>query len=103
MDTVVCFPDNDDIESLELSTMSLWDVCGRIIHSDFFDIRRSQIPSKDGVMTGGRAAWAFSVASDRDKAHPNFVFLEFLLKDFLAFHAALARDLRRSELRGPAA
>ena len=48
-------------------------------------------------MTGGRAAWGFAVASDRDKTHPNFVFVEFLLKDFLAFDAELS-DLVRREL-----
>lgn len=96
--TVVSFPDTDDVASLELLTMSLWEVCGRIIHSDLFDIRRSQLPEKDGELTGGRAAWGFSVGSDFDKEHPNFVFVEFLLKELLAFDTALDRDIRSHEL-----
>lgn len=93
--TVVCFPDNDDLQSLGLTTMSLMDICGRIIHSDFFDIRRHQIPDKNGNLTSGRAAWGFAVASDRDKVHPHFVFVEFFLQEFLAFERELARDLIR--------
>ena len=55
-------------------------------------------------MTGGRAAWAFSVASDRDKAHPDFVFLEFLLKDFF-LHSTLhsPATFAGASFRGPAA
>jgi hypothetical protein len=95
-ETVPCSPEGGDTHDFKLTMMSLADVCGRVIHSDLFAVRRSQIPTVQGELTDGRAAWGFQVASDRDKGgRSHFIFIEFFLKDFLAFDELLANDLRR--------
>lgn len=77
--------------------MSLWDIFGRLIHSDKVSIDRSVVPAADGNETVGEAAWAFNVTSDKDKdGSSTFVFLEFLLVEFLELEQRIRRDLRLS-------
>ena len=93
--TVVCSPEGSNSPELEIAMMSLNDVCGRVIHSDKFAVKRAHIPNADGDLTTGQAAWGFQVASDRDKGgRSNFIFIEFFLKDFLTFAEQLDHDLR---------
>jgi hypothetical protein len=92
--TVACAREGSS-DDFPLVTMSLRDIFGRLIHSDRFKVDRAQVPAPDGNLTSGKAAWAFSVASDRDKhGAGTFVFIEFLLGEFLAFEEQLRRDLR---------
>jgi hypothetical protein len=77
--------------------MSIWDVFGRLIHSDRVTIDRSATPSPDGNETIGESAWAFNVVSDKDrKGSSTLVFLEFLLGEFLDFERDVRRDLKQS-------
>ena len=83
-----------DVEDVD---MSLWDVFGRLIHSDRVTIERSATPTADGNETIGESAWAFNVVSDKDKkGSSTLVFLEFLLGEFLEFERDLRRDLKNS-------
>lgn len=60
--------------------LSVWDVFGRLIHSDRVTIDRSATPAPDGNETIGESAWAFNVVSDKDKNDSSvLVFLEYLL------------------------
>jgi len=87
----------DDTEEYDEELLSLKDIFGRIIHSDRFSIDRSQVPAADGNLSSGESAWAFSVASDWDKkGSAIFVFIEFLLAEFLKFEEKLRRDIYRS-------
>ena len=77
--------------------LSVWDIFGRLIHSDRVTIDRSPTPAPDGNETIGESAWAFNVVSDKDKkGSSTLVFLEFLLGEFLDFDRAVRRDLKRS-------
>ena len=77
--------------------LSAWDVFGRLIHSDRVTIDRSATPAPDGNETIGESAWAFNVVSDKDKnGSSTFVFLEFLLGEFLDFDRDVRRDLKQS-------
>lgn len=78
--------------------LSVWDVFGRLIHSDRVTIDRSATPAPDGNETIGESAWAFNVPSDKDMKDDSstFVFLELLLSEFLDFDRDVRRDLRQS-------
>ena len=97
---VVCSPEGNEADAFDVESMSLNDICGRVIHSDVFEVRRARIPNADGTLNGGKAAWGFAVASDRDRnGSSRFVFIEFLLKEFVAFERDLGRDLRGYEAK----
>lgn len=74
---------------------SLVDILGRMIHSDHFEIRRAPLPLSMEASTPGTSGWSFTVASDRDKeGAKHVVFVEYLLRDFVAFDTSLGLDLR---------
>lgn len=101
LESIACSPVGTDAEE-DLAGLSLWDVLNRVVHSDTFRIDRSKVPDVHGDFSLGSAAWGFEVTSERDRAgQRNFVFVEFFLKEFLAFDEALGRDLRRSDLEAP--
>lgn len=99
--SVFCGEENDaDPEDWPIKMLSLRQVCGRIIHSDHLSIERAHIPSQDGDLSKGRAAWAFRVASDRDPPGTSiFVYLEFLLSDMMVFDEHLSGDLKWARAR----
>ncbi len=97
--TVFCGAENEHDDS-GIVWFSLIDLFGRMIHSDHLSIDRARVPTQDGSHARGESAWAFRVASDRDKpGHVNFVYLEFLLSEFLTFDEQLRHDLRLAEIR----
>jgi hypothetical protein len=71
----------------DLAMYSIKFILDRIIHSQDLVVERAQVPSEiEGKTVYQEAAWAFAVRSDWDKPGiDHFVFIEFLLDDYLAF------------------
>lgn len=95
--------DKSDPEDWPIAMMSLRQVCGRIIHSDHFEVERTHVPDQEGNLSKGKASWAFRVASDREPPGTTiFVYLEFFLSELMVFDEHLARDLHLFHLRSGA-
>jgi hypothetical protein len=94
--TVTCTRSGPGPDDHDASTLSLREVLGRIIHSDVFEIQRAHVPQADGMPSPQPTAWGFDVASDKDPAGVSlFVFIEFMLTEFLTFDRLLRDELAR--------
>ena len=78
-----------------LETYSLWFILGRIIHSRQFAVERGNVPTNVGdTVIYHEAPWGFVVQSDRDAPdRQHFVFIEFLLEQFLTLDQHLESAL----------
>jgi hypothetical protein len=90
--TLFCSKEGDPDDPLGITMFSLRDVFGRIIHSDAFKVERGHVPQPDGNPAPEKTAWGFYVRSDRDaEGQSHFIFIEFLLDEFLTFDRELTR------------
>ena len=82
----------------DLAMYSIKFILDRIIHSHDLVIERARVPSDVGGTTiYQEAAWGFAVRSDRDKPGvDHFLFIEFLLDDYLSFAEDVTTYLERS-------
>lgn len=96
--TLFCGKESEE-ENWDIKMFSLLEVFGRMIHSDHLSIARAHVPTASGAPAPGASAWAFRVSSDRDRAGEwNFVYIEFLITEFLKFDELLRHDIRLAEI-----
>jgi hypothetical protein len=96
--SLFCSREGPDEGDDDIAMLSIWDAFGRIIHSDTLVVKRGHVPQPDGNPHPIASAWGFNVTSDRDRPGTHhFVFIEFLLAEYLLFDDALQRDLARVE------
>ncbi len=94
--SIAVTPQGDTIHADEvMETCSLWFILGRIIHSRQFAIERVPVPMYVGEsVVYHKAPWGFVVQSDRDEpGQQHFVFLEFLLENFVDLDEQLQEAL----------
>jgi hypothetical protein len=73
--------------------ISLKQIVNLIIHSDEFEIDRDHVPVPEGNESRTTAAWGFIVRSNPPRGKRHFVWIAFMLAEFLRFEQHLRKDL----------
>jgi hypothetical protein len=92
---------SEPVESELMRMYSVWFILNRVIHSDDFEVERAEVPLDSDQTIRHELPWGFRVRSDRDeRGIHHFIFIEFLLNEFLAVDRMIESYLDRSNLCG---
>jgi hypothetical protein len=90
---------SEPVESELMRMYSVWFILNRIIHSDDFEVERADVPLESDQTISHELPWGFRVRSDRDECGiHHFIFIEFLLNEFLSVDRVIEVHLERLNL-----